>query len=156
MRYALFCLLLLVATPACADDDTPPRPAVEISAQSFRGPGPGEGETRDVFVWRPAGAEGVLPVLYMADGFTGLRLVAHQIAPYIAAGEAPVTIRLDEQDVTAADGQRWTFAIDGEAKAMLREGLDAIDLTLLQSSGIADWQARDRAARPWIYLENRA
>jgi Putative esterase len=90
MRHALCGLaLFLVTTPAYADDDAPPRPPVEIAAQSFRVPGPGEGETRDVFVWRPAGAEGVLPVLYMADGFTGLRLVAHQIAPYIATGEAP-------------------------------------------------------------------
>lgn len=86
----LFAFASFIAPSAhAADDDTPPRPAIEISAQSYRVPGPGEGDTRDVFVWRPAGHEGVLPVLYMTDGFTGLRLVAHQIAPYIATGEAP-------------------------------------------------------------------
>lgn len=89
-RLALALLAFVALTaPARADDDTPPRPAVEITAQSYLVPGPAEGETRDVFVWRPAGHDGVLPVLYMTDGFTGLRLVAHQIAPYIATGEAP-------------------------------------------------------------------
>jgi 3-isopropylmalate/(R)-2-methylmalate dehydratase small subunit len=36
---------------------------------------------------------------------------------------------------------------------MLLEGLDAIDLTLKHRDATAAWQARDRAARPWIYLE---
>ena len=39
---------------------------------------------------------------------------------------------------------------------MLRHGLDAIDLTLQQAQRIAEWQGRDRAARPWIYLEETA
>ena len=125
----------------------------------------GCGSSREHAVWalaeygfRAIIAESFAPIFAgncVRNGIVPIVLDKAAIA-HIAAGEAPVTIRLDEQDVTAADGQRWTFAIDGEAKAMLREGLDAIDLTLLQSSGIADWQARDRAARPWIYLENRA
>lgn len=45
--------------------------------------------------------------------------------------------------------------MDAEAKAMLRDGLDAIDFTLRQAGDIAAWQDRDRAARP-EYLENAA
>jgi len=52
-----------------------------------------------------------------------------------------------------ADGHG--FAIDAEAKAMLREGLDAIDLTLKHRSAIAAWLAADRTRRPWVYLEKR-
>lgn len=44
------------------------------------------------------------------------------------------------------------FAIDGEAKTMLVEGLDAIDLTLKHCDAIAAWAARDRRVRPWVYL----
>lgn len=52
-------------------------------------PGPRRGEEREVAVWRPPGAEGELPVLYVMDGFSGLTVVAHQIAPHIATGAAP-------------------------------------------------------------------
>lgn len=45
------------------------------------------------------------------------------------------------------------FALDPEARAMLAEGLDAIDLTLKNADAIRAFHARDRAARPWIYLE---
>lgn len=44
------------------------------------------------------------------------------------------------------------FSIDSEAKDMLLEGLDAIDLTLKSRAAIAAWHEADRAARPWIYL----
>jgi 3-isopropylmalate/(R)-2-methylmalate dehydratase small subunit len=44
------------------------------------------------------------------------------------------------------------FEIDDEAKLMLLEGLDAIDLTLTHKAAIANWQATDRMKRPWIYL----
>lgn len=64
-----------------------------------------------------------------------------------------LTIDLPAQTVSAA-GESWHFAIDPEAKAMLSEGLDAIDLTLKQGQAIRDWLASDRQARPWAYLEN--
>jgi 3-isopropylmalate/(R)-2-methylmalate dehydratase small subunit len=59
-----------------------------------------------------------------------------------------ITIDLGAQ---LADGH--TFNIDAEARAMLLEGLEVIDLTLKHQSMIAEWQARDRLARPWVYLE---
>jgi 3-isopropylmalate/(R)-2-methylmalate dehydratase small subunit len=62
-----------------------------------------------------------------------------------------VSIDLAAQTVSAG-GESWHFDIDPEAKAMLLEGLDAIDLTLKQRAAIEGFLARDRAARPWIYL----
>ncbi|PHR20595.1 MAG: 3-isopropylmalate dehydratase small subunit [Sphingopyxis sp.] len=63
-----------------------------------------------------------------------------------------VTIDLPAQTVRIADGDSWSFPIDEEAKAMLLEGLDAIDLSLKLSDEIAAWQNADLTARPWIYL----
>lgn len=66
-----------------------------------------------------------------------------------------VTIDLIEQTVASGDVSGH-FVIDPEAKAMLSEGLDAIALTMKQMDAIAAFHARDRAARPWIYLERTA
>lgn len=63
-----------------------------------------------------------------------------------------VRIDLPAQTVSAGN-ESWPFAIDPEAKAMLLEGLDAIDLTLKQQPAIRQWLASDRQARPWAYLE---
>jgi 3-isopropylmalate/(R)-2-methylmalate dehydratase small subunit len=63
-----------------------------------------------------------------------------------------VTIDLPAQTVSAG-GECWPFAIDPEAKAMLAEGLDAIDLTLKQKPAILAWLAADRKLRPWVYPE---
>jgi 3-isopropylmalate/(R)-2-methylmalate dehydratase small subunit len=64
-----------------------------------------------------------------------------------------VCIDLPAQTVSAG-GESWHFDIDPEAKAMLLEGLDAIDLTLKMKSAIARWLGADRRKRPWVYREN--
>lgn len=68
-------------------------------------------------------------------------------------GWRTLTIDLAAQTVSAGD-ESWPFAIDSEARAMLLEGLDAIDLTLKQGQAIRDWLAGDRQRRPWAYWEN--
>ncbi|MEP2990536.1 MAG: 3-isopropylmalate dehydratase small subunit [Parasphingorhabdus sp.] len=70
----------------------------------------------------------------------------------IAKSHHPVTINLPEQNVYLQGVQTWSFAIEGEAKMMLLEGLDAIDLSLKQADAIAAWQTADHVKRPWIYL----
>lgn len=77
---------------------------------------------------------GVLPVALPKDKVTAL------------AGQV-ITVDLAAQ--TAAEHH---FQIDPEAKTMLLEGLDAIDLTLKHRETIAAWQAADRQTRPWVYL----
>ncbi len=59
-------------------------------------------------------------------------------------------------DLAAQTVGEHHFDIGAEEKAMLLEGLDAIDLTLKHGDAIAAWQARDKATRPWIYLEKPA
>lgn len=70
----------------------------------------------------------------------------------IAKADCQVTIDLRAQKISIADDQSWSFPIDEEAKAMLMEGLDAIDLSLKMTNDIATWQEVDRAQRPWVYL----
>lgn len=62
-----------------------------------------------------------------------------------------VTVDLARQQVQAGD-EVYRFAIDEEAKAMLLEGLDVIDLTLKSQPAIGAWQAADRIVRSWVYL----
>ncbi|OYU15098.1 MAG: 3-isopropylmalate dehydratase small subunit [Alphaproteobacteria bacterium PA4] len=83
-------------------------------------------------------------------GVLPLVLPAAEIAA-LAAVAGPLTVDLPAQTVTGGDAA-FSFAIGAEAKAMLIGGLDAIDLTLLFADRIADWTARNRAARPWVYL----
>ncbi len=84
---------------------------------------------------------GIIPVILDAAAIlaltaTGMPLVIDLLAQTVASG-----------DIVAP------FAIDAEAKAMLSQGLDAIDLTLHHQAAISAFLATDRAARPWIYLE---
>ena len=82
-------------------------------------------------------------------GVLPLRLPREAVVA-LAAAEGEIHIDLPGQKVAAGE-LSYGFAVDAEAKAMLIGGLDAIDLTLQFSDEIAGWQARDRAARPWVY-----
>jgi 3-isopropylmalate/(R)-2-methylmalate dehydratase small subunit len=62
-----------------------------------------------------------------------------------------MTIDLTEQTMSIP-GRFRPFHIDDESRAMLLEGLDAVDLTLKHRDAIWEWQARDRKERPWVYL----
>ncbi len=53
-------------------------------------------------------------------------------------------------------GTAHPFTIDPEAKRILGQGLDAIDLTLTQHDAIEAWTVADRRLRPWVYLEHTA
>lgn len=85
------------------------------------------------------------------NGILTVVLDAESVA-HIAADGRPVTIDLREQRVSLDEDHRWSFEIGAEAKAMLLEGLDIIELTLKHEPQIAAFQAADRKARPWIYL----
>ena len=91
----------------------------------------------------------------MRNGIVTAPIPAEAVAE-IAADGGPVTVDLPAQTVSLADGRSWPFAIGGEAKAMLLEGLDAIDLTFKHKAAIAAFQAADRKARPWIYFGETA
>jgi 3-isopropylmalate/(R)-2-methylmalate dehydratase small subunit len=74
----------------------------------------------------------------------------------VAACQDEVTVDVDKREVSLPDGRRWSFPLDEEARLMLLEGLDAIDLTLQHAAAIAAWRAGDRQARPWVYLGEQA
>ena len=125
----------------------------------------GCGSSREHAVWalaeygiRAIIAPGFAPIFAgncTRNGIVPVTLDREAVAA-IAASVAPVTIDLAAQTVSLDSGARWTFDIGAEAKAMLYEGLDAIDLTLKHRADIAAFQQADRASRPWIYPgENR-
>ena len=57
------------------------------------------------------------------------------------------------QRVSGPGDLEFAFELDPESREMLLEGLDAIDLTLKHRDAIESFHARDRAQRPWIYLQ---
>ncbi|MDM7957478.1 3-isopropylmalate dehydratase small subunit [Blastomonas sp.] len=83
------------------------------------------------------------------NGIVPVVLPTEAIAPL-----AGVVCHVDlvAQTVSSADAT-LSFDIEGEARAMLLEGLDAIDLTLKHRDAIQAFHARDRSQRPWVYLE---
>lgn len=92
------------------------------------------------------------------NGVVPVRLAAADIARLadaIAPGpqQRQLTVDLVRQRVTGPDGLEFGFAIEPEARTMLLEGLDAIDLTLRHRDAIDAWRERDRRVRPWVYLQ---
>ena len=70
----------------------------------------------------------------------------------------PLTALLEQRGVVIvaltlrdAGGRHWPITLDDEALAALRDGLDAIDLTLRHADAIARFRATDRVRRPWAY-----
>lgn len=94
---------------------------------------------------------GVLPVRLPAETVASL---AEAVAPDPQSRQ--VGIDLQTRRLTAPGGEVHDFTIDSEAREMLLDGLDAIDLTLKQRAAIEAFLARDAAERPWIYLRPAA
>jgi len=128
----------------------------------------GCGSSREHAVWalgefgiRAVVAPSFAPIFFgncVRNGILPTVLDASAIAEIAAAVEAdPAANRLHldvpAQSLSLSDGRAWAFPLEAEEKAMLVEGLDAIDLTLKLDGAIAAFHARDREARPWIYLE---
>lgn len=93
---------------------------------------------------------GIVPVVLDA---AAIEAIAGSLGDWPA--DRPVTIDLEQQTVSTAQRETWSFRIDGEARAMLLGGMDAIELTLTRRAEIDAMRAADRLARPWIYLKSR-
>lgn len=120
----------------------------------------GSGSSREHAVWalkeygiRAIVAESFAPIFRNNCIRNGLVPAAlpREAVEEIAAADLPVTVSVEDSRVSLPDRRAWPFPLDEEPRTMLIEGLDAIDLTLKHQADIAAWQARDRAARPWIY-----
>ncbi len=62
-----------------------------------------------------------------------------------------LTIDLDRQELRGTGGV-MTFDVDADVRLRLLEGLDAIDSSLRQLTGLDAFYRRDREERPWVYL----
>ena len=114
----------------------------------------GCGSSREHAVWALAEygfrciiAESFAPIFRNNCVRNGVLPVALDKASIIALSGQSVTVDLERQWLGP-----FEFEIDAEAKSMLLEGLDAIDLTFKHRNAISAWQANDRTARPWVYL----
>lgn len=126
----------------------------------------GCGSSREHAVWalheygfRAVIAPSFAPIFYsncVRNGIAPVRLAAADVAALaaeVAADPASRLVHVDlaAQTVRGPDGRLHPFDIEIEAKEMLLEGLDAIDLTLRQRPALDAWLAADRRSRPWIY-----
>ena len=126
----------------------------------------GCGSSREHAVWalheygiRAVIAPSFSPIFHgncIRNGIVPVALGAADIAAMAAwVSEAPqehrVTVDLQRGEVTAGIERRYPFVLEGEAREMLLEGLDAIDLTLKHRTAIQQFIDQDRQIRPWIY-----
>lgn len=73
----------------------------------------------------------------------------------MARVDGPLHVDLAARTISGGD-ETWTFEIDEGSAEVLGSGLDEIGRTMLSADKIGAWRAKDRTARPWIYLENQA
>lgn len=90
---------------------------------------------------------GILPVVLSESQVAAL-------AASVVADPQHQQLRVDLQACVVHDaaGQAYPFDIAASQREMLLNGLDPIALTLQSNAAIEAFQARDRLARPWIYL----
>jgi 3-isopropylmalate/(R)-2-methylmalate dehydratase small subunit len=88
---------------------------------------------------------GLLPVVLGAQ--LGDQFIARVVA---VDGRAPFTVDLLTQRISGLDGPDIAFEIPAADRTRLLEGLDDIGLSLKHVDEIASWEARAKAAQPWL------
>ena len=63
---------------------------------------------------------------------------------------ATITVDLEAQEITGPDGGTIKFDIDAHKKHCLLNGLDDIGLTMQKDDKIADFEAGQKVAQPWV------
>ena len=66
-------------------------------------------------------------------------------------GNARLTVDLQRQVVVRPNGEEIPFEIDPLRRHLLLNGLDDIGQTMQQAAAIDTFEARQRAAQPWLY-----
>lgn len=97
----------------------------------------------------------VFPTVAFKSGLLTIRLSRDETRrlreQLLASLGSSVTIDLRQQVVVAPDGERIAFDMDPFAKRMFIEGLSEIELTLQLVDRIEAFEARHRAALPWLH-----
>ncbi len=88
------------------------------------------------------------------NGILPIALSAEQVAVLLEDAEkgqnARISVDLESQQVTAADGEVFSFEIDQFKKHCLMNGLDDIGLTLGKAKSIDAFEAQAAQSRPWV------
>ena len=88
------------------------------------------------------------------NGLLPIRLDAAKVDVLFKAVEAApgyrLKIDLERQSITAPDGTVYQFEVEAFRKHCLLNGLDDIGLTLQHVGEIAAFEAKHRAAQPWL------
>jgi 3-isopropylmalate/(R)-2-methylmalate dehydratase small subunit len=62
-----------------------------------------------------------------------------------------LSVDLEKQQVTTADGEVFEFAVDAFRKECLLKGLDDISLTLQHVEAIKAFEEKKRGEEPWLF-----
>ena len=91
------------------------------------------------------------------NGLLPIRLDAAKVDVLFKAVEAApgyrLKIDLERQSITAPDGMAYQFEVEAFRKHCLLNGLDDIGLTLQHVGEIKAFEAKHRAAQPWLFCE---
>jgi 3-isopropylmalate/(R)-2-methylmalate dehydratase small subunit len=155
-------------------------PSFPLNQPTFRhapilltGPNFGCGSSREPAVWAIAGL-GVRCIIGSSfgdiffancaqNGVLVVSLPADTVADLArrCADGTPLAVDLERQIISLAAEPTATaqlvvgFAITASAKQSLLEGLDDVELALLDDEVIGDFQRRDRVERPWAWPSQR-
>jgi 3-isopropylmalate/(R)-2-methylmalate dehydratase small subunit len=88
------------------------------------------------------------------NGLLPIRLQAEHVDQLFRAVEAHVgyklVVDLDAQTISTHDGVVYPFEVDAFRRHCLLNGLDDIGLTLQHVADISAYEAKHRAAQPWL------
>ncbi|MFC0341623.1 3-isopropylmalate dehydratase small subunit [Paracoccus niistensis] len=87
---------------------------------------------------------GILPIILPPDAVEALMKDAENGA------NARLTVDLESQTVTGADGTAYHFEMDPHRKHCLLNGLDDIGLTMEKAAAIEAFEARIAQSQPWV------
>ncbi len=85
--------------------------------------------------------QGILPIVFSAEDVNALAALEPS---------EEVVVDLLNQSVTFS-GKTLPFNVEPIRRESLLAGLDDVGMTLTKENEIADFEAKDRKARPWIY-----
>lgn len=88
---------------------------------------------------------GILPIVASAE-------IVDQLFKECEATEGySLQVDLPSQTVTMPSGKPFTFEVNETSKHNLLNGLDEIGLTLLHTEKIKSFEAKHKAAQPWLF-----